>query len=243
MSEAGLSANDVDFEAFYQGKPAIEGTAVSFDVAPWDIGEAQPAVVALAESGALGGNVLDVGCGPGDNAIFLAGRGHRVTGVDGSETALAKARQRAAEHGVDVDFVRDDATTLDGVPEGMDTVLDSALYHCLSGEQRSAYAAALHRVTEPGAALHLFCFADGAQGLQVPMVVSQDDLRENLGAHWDIRSIEPTDYTAALTLDLLDQVDQEQLNKAGFAIDRDTVRTDQHGRILGHVWHLHAERR
>src|SRR5699024_10135903 len=127
--------------------------------------------------------------------------------------------------------------------EGFDAVLDSALYHCLGEQQRDSYAAALHRVTAPGAALHLYCFTDAhEQGFQVPMTVSRENLREHLGTYWNVRSIEATEYATAITLELLDQVDQNQLAQAGFAVDRERVRTDDQGRILGGVWHLYAQR-
>lgn len=241
MERSGYLTDEVDFEAFYQGKPTLEGVDVGFDVAPWDIGEPQPAVVELADSGALGDSVLDAGCGPGDNAIFLAGRGYRLTGVDGSETALENARQRAGD--LDVAFVRTDAATLHGLSEGFDTVLDSALYHCLNDEQRHSYAAALHRVSAPDAQLHLFCFAEDAEdGFRVPMAVSPEDLREHLGTHWKIRDITSTDYVTAMTLDMLARIERSQLEQAGFAIDESRLRTDEQGRILGRMWHLHADR-
>jgi hypothetical protein len=130
-----------------------------------------------------------------------------VTGFDGSATALARARERARARGVDVELVQADATRLEGVEQRFTTVVDSALYHCLGDEERTAYAAALHRVTLPGAELHLFCFADiESEGFRIPvMQVSQQDLRTHLAGRWDIRSIELTHYTTSFTLELFDE--------------------------------------
>lgn len=55
-----------------------------------------------------GAAVLDVGCGRGRHARGLAQRGYNVTGIDLSERALAQARQRATEEGIDVQFIRGD---------------------------------------------------------------------------------------------------------------------------------------
>lgn len=67
---------------------------------PWDIGRPQPAIVRLAERGAINGAVLDVGCGTGENALYLAGLGLEVTGVDAAPTAIASAREKAAARGI-----------------------------------------------------------------------------------------------------------------------------------------------
>ena len=71
------------FEEAYHGIP------------PWDIGRAQREFVRLEESGEISGAVLDVGCGTGENALFLAARGHDVWGVDSAPSAIAIARRRA----------------------------------------------------------------------------------------------------------------------------------------------------
>ncbi|MDQ0365268.1 class I SAM-dependent methyltransferase [Catenuloplanes indicus] len=107
---AGQSAHldNAGFEKLYAEHTA-EKPAVS-----WDLGAPQPVVVVeLAGRGAFGGDVLEVGCGFGENAMFLAGRGLRVTGVDGAPSAIARARETAAERGVDVTFGVADALVAD----------------------------------------------------------------------------------------------------------------------------------
>ncbi len=64
------------FDSAYRGTP------------PWDIGRPQRELVKLEESGAIVGDVLDAGCGTGENSLFLASRGHKVLGVDSSERAI-----------------------------------------------------------------------------------------------------------------------------------------------------------
>jgi 2-polyprenyl-3-methyl-5-hydroxy-6-metoxy-1,4-benzoquinol methylase len=49
---------------------------------PWDIGRPQKEFVALSEKGKVNGDIIDVGCGTGEHAIFFASKGHRVLGVD-----------------------------------------------------------------------------------------------------------------------------------------------------------------
>src|SRR6201998_4044737 len=73
--------------------------------APWDIGRPQPAIVRLASKGGFVGVVLDAGCGTGENALHVASLGLSVLGIDVAETALAMAREKGDNCGVEVDFV------------------------------------------------------------------------------------------------------------------------------------------
>src|SRR6476646_8725770 len=70
---------------------------------------AEPNRLFAAEVGGLPpGRALDLACGEGRNAVWLAGRGWRVTGVDFSGVALAKARRLADRAGVALDLVQAD---------------------------------------------------------------------------------------------------------------------------------------
>src|SRR6476620_9815789 len=117
-------------------------------LAPWDIGQPQPAIVRLASEGGFAGAVLDAGCGTGENALHVASLGLSVLGVDVAETALAIARQKADDRGIEVEFAVADAFQLNLLGRVFDTGLDCGLFHSFDGEERRGYAASLASVTE-----------------------------------------------------------------------------------------------
>jgi SAM-dependent methyltransferase len=186
------------FDRLYRGEPTFDGAPTPTGI-PWDVGQAQPRLMELEALGGISGEVLDIGCGLGDNAIFLASRGHSVTALDGSPTAIERARRRAAEAGVQVTFDVADATNLTGYDGRFDTVVDSGLYHCLDDDGRRSYAAGLHRATRPAARWHLYCFSDGnINGVIAPRTaVPEDNIRDTLTATgWRIDFLGPTTYLA-----------------------------------------------
>ena len=160
--------------------------------APWDVGHPQAAIVRLASAGGFTGAVLDAGCGTGENALHLAALGLSVLGVDVAETALAIARKKAAERGIEVEFAAADAFQLERLGRMFPTVLDCGLFHSFDVEERTRYAASLASVTEHDGTLYLFCFSNVGPN-PGPHPISQEELRAAFNASngWNISAIKP----------------------------------------------------
>ncbi len=124
---------------------------------PWDQPEPPPEVMALAAELAPG-RALDVGCGYGRSAIYLATRGWEVDAVDFVDQAVAEARRRALAAGVAhrVHVHRATVPQLDFLPGGYDLVLDVGCGHGLGVDDLPAYRDALARLMPPGALLAWF---------------------------------------------------------------------------------------
>ncbi|GAB2690250.1 class I SAM-dependent methyltransferase [Nocardia thraciensis] len=192
-----IDPTTIDFEQLYRDGTLGEG--VVLEKAPWDTGEPQPLLVELEAAGRISGDVLDIGCGPGDTAVYLAAHGYRVTGLDAAPTAIELARSRAAARGVQVEFAVADATELTGYDDRFDTVVSGSLLHCLDPARRRAHVSALARVTRSGGRLIQFCFpADGGLGTCAPYPIAEDELRESFSApDWTLTTLRPDRITVA----------------------------------------------
>ena len=97
------------------------------------------------------GRALDVGCGEGRNAVWLAEKGWRVTGVDFSEVAIDKARRLAEARGVNVEWVLADLRSYQGEQDAYDLVV--VLYLHLPDQERRSVHAACATALRPGGTL------------------------------------------------------------------------------------------
>ncbi len=125
---------------------------------PWDIGKPQPPFVAVADQ--VVSPVLDAGCGTGGTSLFFASRGEQVTGIDFVEEAIRRARAKAHDRGLDVEFLVKDAMTLRDWDKRFSSVIDSGLFHIYAGDERQRYIQGLAHVLRPGGRLFLFSFND-----------------------------------------------------------------------------------
>ena len=126
--------------------------------APWDIG-AREELVSLVESGRIKPcRAIDLGCGAGDNAVYLAQKGFDVTGVDFATAAIEKARGRAKDSGVQVNFIVDDLTNLRHVSGTFDFLLDYGVLDDLRLRQREPYLRNMLPLTRSGSQYLLWGF-------------------------------------------------------------------------------------
>jgi 2-polyprenyl-3-methyl-5-hydroxy-6-metoxy-1,4-benzoquinol methylase len=165
------------FEKAYQGKP------------PWDIGRPQKEFVHLEEAGKISGDVLDVGCGTGDNALYLASRGHGVWAVDSVPKAIETARKKAEERCLAATFMVKDALHLHEIGRTFDSVIDSGLFHTLSDPERPIFVWNLSRVMEPGGSYFMLAFSELEPGGYGPRRIAQREIREAFSDGWRIDEI------------------------------------------------------
>jgi ubiquinone/menaquinone biosynthesis C-methylase UbiE len=118
----------------------------------WESDHPSPELVALVAAGLLeaSGKVLDVGCGGGLDAIFLAKCGFKVVGIDISATALNIARKRARRAYVSVSWREGNILEMPIADGSTDFINDRGVFHIVEEVDRPQYGAELFRVLKPG---------------------------------------------------------------------------------------------
>jgi 2-polyprenyl-3-methyl-5-hydroxy-6-metoxy-1,4-benzoquinol methylase len=181
---------------------------------PWYCAPLDPDLeTALERQGIRTGRVLDLGTGPGTQAMALAERGFVVTASDVSAAAIDYATRKASTRGVGVRFVQDDirATQLTGP---FDVVFDRGCFHVLGPARRQAYVQTMHRLLAPSGWLFLKTFSHQQFGDFGPYRFAPDEIHRLFD-----------DSAGFRVLDVVDTVFQGQLDpfpKALFATIRRT---------------------
>ncbi|MGO9929911.1 MAG: class I SAM-dependent methyltransferase [Mycobacterium sp.] len=218
---------------------------------PWDIGGPQPVVQQLVALGAIRGEVLDPGTGPGHHAIYYASKGYSATGIDGSAGALERARENAQKAGVSVNFELADATKLEGLDNRFDTVVDCAFYHTFSidPDLQKSYVQALHRATKPGARLYMFEFGEhDVNGFKMMRSLSESDFHDVLPVGgWQITYLGTTTYQVNMSLQTIEMMaarNPDMAEQVQTLLERFRAMEPWlvNGRVHAPFWEVHATR-
>ncbi|WP_053368765.1 class I SAM-dependent methyltransferase [Bacillus sp. FJAT-27245] len=109
------------------------------------------------------GTALELGCGPGRNALFLAKNGYKVDAVDSSREALDWGIERARHHGSDVNFIHSNIFGLNLATESYDFVYDSGCFHHIPPHRRMNYLELVAKALKAGGYFGLTCFIEGGE--------------------------------------------------------------------------------
>lgn len=152
------------------------------DTAPWDIGGPQPAMVALLDDYPPASPALDIGCGSGALAIFLAERGAEVLGIDFVSAAIDEARRMARALPGDLErkleFRVADAFQPWLLGRQFGTMVDSGFLHLLTPDETNRFITAVASVLLPGGRYYLHEFATEFGVPNTPRQVTEDELRK-----------------------------------------------------------------
>ncbi|WP_029330308.1 SAM-dependent methyltransferase [Exiguobacterium oxidotolerans] len=109
------------------------------------------------------GHVLELGCGPGRNALYFARQGCTVTAVDLSCESLAWARERAQEEQLEIEFIEQNIFALTIAEGSCDVIYDSGCFHHIAPHRRRDYLKLVTDSLTDGGYFALTCFIEGGE--------------------------------------------------------------------------------
>ncbi len=168
---------------------AIYDLTYRFSKPGWDTGVPPDELKALVASVDTKGRALDLGCGSGTNAVYLAQHGFATVGVDFSPKAIKLAQEKAKQANAKLDLRVGDVTRRDslGVQEPFDLVLDVGCFHGLDAAGRTRYAQHLGRLTRPGSKFLPWAFELGShRGIGV----ASDEIEQRFGKQFKLTRVE-----------------------------------------------------
>ena len=165
---------------------------------PWFYPELDPDLdEALTKLNLRQGTVLDLGTGPGTQAMALAERGFQVTATDISEAAIAKAIDKAKERGIDISFKQDDILN-SHLDQKFDFVFDRGCFHVLSPERRQDYVRLVGSLIERSGYLFLKCFSSLETREEGPYRFTPEQIAEIFPSQFNLYSVKETVYYGTL---------------------------------------------
>ena len=184
-----------DIDRIYQKLP--------LDKIPWNSETPPDALIELVQDGKIRPcRTIDLGCGAGNYAIYLADLGFDVTGIDSSPTAIKIAGEHAKKRGGQCRFIVADLLgDLHEVTDSFDFAFDWEFMHHIFPEDRETYINNVYKILKPEATYFSVCFSDkdpqfGGSGKyrKTPIGTtlyfsSESELQELISPHFTIREL------------------------------------------------------
>jgi SAM-dependent methyltransferase len=170
------------------------------DTPPWEIGAPQPAMAALLEKYPPTGPVLDLGCGSGDLAVYLAKLRYPVTGIDFVESAITKAQGKLgslpSETRQLLNFQVADALQPTSLQETFGAVVDSGFYHLFNPEHCDPLIDEVAAILQPQGRYYLHEFAIEFPAPNLPRQILPDEIQARFTAErgWRILEIQSVGF-------------------------------------------------
>src|SRR5262249_19509814 len=141
----------------------------------------------LGETAVAPCRAIELGCGTGASAVWLARQGYDVTAVDVSSLAIERAWQRAEQAGGSVHFLTADVLQpLADLGGPFDFFFDRGCYHVVRREDVTAYLRTLERLTRPGSVGLVLAGNAREPHEPGPPVVSEEEIRAELSSLFDL---------------------------------------------------------
>jgi len=165
---------------------------------PWFSPDLDPDLAqALTRLNLYSGTVLDLGTGPGTQAIALAKRGFQVTATDLSNTAVKQAANKAKAEGLNIAFQQDNILNSQ-LDQQFDFVWDRGCFHVFPSERRQDYVLVVDRLIKLGGYLFLKCFSHLQPGEEGPYRFTPEDIGQIFSDYFNVYAIEKTVYQGTL---------------------------------------------
>jgi cyclopropane fatty-acyl-phospholipid synthase-like methyltransferase len=182
--------NIIDWENFY-AEEKVEEMPWFFEPLDHDVERA------IGEEGLSKIRVLDLGSGPGTQAIALAERGFELVGTDISKSAVKGAIERTKKLGLGIEFIVDDILKTK-LTSGFDLIIDRGCFHTLHAEEREAYLLNVSSLLKSEGYLFLKCFSHLELMDEGPYRFSPEEIRELFSDKFEIKSIEDSEFHGTL---------------------------------------------
>jgi SAM-dependent methyltransferase len=160
----------------------------------WDTGRPSSELKKAVEDGTIRAcRAVVLGCGTGTNAIYLAGKGFDVTGIDIAPTALAHAEQKARKAGVRVRWMVADVLAPPAL-EPFDLIYDRGCYHGVRRQSAAGYVEAVRRLSRPGTRLLILAGNANEPRRYGPPRIKEEEIRADFSARFEFEWLRETKF-------------------------------------------------